>query len=210
MGMPTTRSPHQADEHFKILLKQRSRPCLVVLDADLNVAFADRSAIALLGTRADLSQLTVTLPLSFAKTVRELIARAHHNTNGKAHDKNGSCEELIGWAEGLVLRVIPLGGARGTFYAVSIERGERREDLREAARRFSFTAREVQVVDLILRGMNAAEIADELHIAEVTVFDHFKHISQKTNARNRAEMLAKVFNWQAAFTSNYSTSRESR
>ena len=82
------------------------------------------------------------------------------------------------------------------------EKEARREDLKEAVTRFSLTPREVEVLDLILDGMSAAEIAEDLHIAEVTVFDHFKHINNKTNARNRADMLAKIFNWQPALRSN--------
>jgi DNA-binding CsgD family transcriptional regulator len=106
-------------------------------------------------------------------------------------------EELIGPVAGLILRVVPLSGPLGHFYAIFFEREARREDLSQAVARFSFTPREVEVLDRILNGMNAAEIAEDLCIAEVTVFDHFKHISHKTKARNRADMLAKIFNWQS-------------
>jgi DNA-binding NarL/FixJ family response regulator len=111
-------------------------------------------------------------------------------------------DSVIGPIAGLVLRVVPLTGALGTFYGIFIEKEARREDLTDAVAQYSLSPREVEVLALILDGMNAAEIAEALHIAEVTVFDHFKHISQKTDARNRADMLAKIFNWQTELTNN--------
>lgn len=168
----------QSDHVFKSLLEQRSRPYVLVFDADAGVAFAEPRALALLEARFP----------DFENSLGELI----HRWNEKAPDS----EQLIGPVAGLILRVVPLTGPLGNFHAIFFEREARREDLSQAVARFAFTPREVEVLDRILNGMNAAEIADDLCIAEVTVFDHFKHISHKTKARNRADMLAKIFNWQ--------------
>ncbi len=193
MGSLAAQSAHQTDDLFKALLKRRSRPYVIVLDADLNVAFADSRALALLKTHFQAYDPRM-LPDALRDTVAEIIRRRGENA--------AAFEQPVGPVFGLVLRVIALSGEVGSFYAILFEKEARREDLKEAVTRFSLTPREVEVLDLILDGMSAAEIAEDLHIAEVTVFDHFKHINNKTNARNRADMLAKIFNWQPALRSN--------
>ena len=176
------------DDVFKALLKQRARPQVIILDADLNVLFVDSDAVALLQRYFRTYHPTSALPRELRDAVAALIRRS-----GAGADP---CEDFVVPANGLVVRVVPLWGSDGNRYALYLEKEARREDLKEAARRFLFTRRELEVLDLILAGFNASEIAVRLHIAEVTVFDHFKHISHKTNARNRADMLAKIFNWQ--------------
>ncbi len=115
---------------------------------------------------------------------------------------DAASEQFFGPIAGRILRIVPLKGPQATrFYAAFLENEARREDLRDAVARFSFTPREVEVLNCILNGMSAAEIAEDLCIAQVTVFDHFKHISHKTKARNRADMLAKIFNWQPSIKS---------
>jgi DNA-binding CsgD family transcriptional regulator len=173
-----SRSQRRTDHVFKSLLEQRSRPYVVIFDGDAGVAFAEPRALALLETRFP----------SLQNSLCEIIHRWR--------ERDADAEQLIGPLCGLILRIVPLSGPLGHFYAIFFEQEARREDLTQAVTRFSFTPREVEVLDRILNGMNAAEIAEDLCIAEVTVFDHFKHISHKTKARNRADMLAKVFNWQ--------------
>jgi len=187
-------SRYQTGELFKALLRQRAQQCVIVLDVNLEVALVDPRALALLETHFQLSHPMSTLPSLLQEAVCELVRRWS--------EKGADCERLAVTVEGLVLRVVPMLAPQGSFYAVFFEKEAWREDLREAVGRFSFTAREVEVLSLILDGLNAAEIAESLHIAEVTVFDHFKHISHKTKARNRADMLAKIFNWQSGLKTN--------
>lgn len=183
-------SPDGTDDLVKTVLKRRSRPCVLVVDGELNVVFAERRALALLqkhfssGCEAPAFAKTLLHPLG------ELIRRCGQSPTAS--------RETIRALKGLVVRIIPLYGAKERLYAVVLETQARREDLRDAVARFALSPREVEVLEMILRGMTAAEIAATLHIAEVTVFDHFKHISLKTNARNRADMVGKIFNWQGA------------
>ena len=192
MASRVSRLQQTPDECLKALLSRRSRPNVVFLDVDLNVVFADPNALTLLERHFGPSHDTSALPPPLHESVKDLIRRWH--------DDGVASEDVVGPIEGLVLRLVALSGPHGSLYAAFVEREARREDLTDAVTHFSLTPREVEVLGLILDGMNAAEIAQVLHIAEVTVFDHFKHISQKTSARNRADMLAKIFNWQTALT----------
>ena len=52
------------------------------------------------------------------------------------------------------------------------------------------TAREVEVLRLVARGLTSGEIALELKIREKTVAHHLTHIFNKTNSENRAAAAA--------------------
>lgn len=71
-----------------------------------------------------------------------------------------------------------------------------RRPLHAAAYAFGLTAREVEVLRLILRGFEGREIAERLGISRLTVREYFKHLATKIGGRNRAEMIARVLDWQ--------------
>ena len=52
------------------------------------------------------------------------------------------------------------------------------------------TAREVEVLRLVARGLTSGEIALELKISEKTVAHHLTHIFNKTSSENRAAAAA--------------------
>jgi DNA-binding NarL/FixJ family response regulator len=183
---PASRYP--TGELVNSLLKQRARPYVVLVDGNLEVVLADPNALGFLQTQFQADAATSALPAPLRDAATELIRQ----WTGKGADP----AELVVAVDGLLLRVIPMPGPQKTLYGLFVEKEVWREDLNDAMARFSFTPSEVEVLDLILNGMKATEIAKNLQISEVTVFGHFKHISEKMQARNRADMLAKVFNWQ--------------
>ncbi|QBD83677.1 response regulator transcription factor [Ktedonosporobacter rubrisoli] len=54
---------------------------------------------------------------------------------------------------------------------------------------FGLTARELDVVRLIAKGRNNAEIAQELSVSDSTVKTHINHIFTKLGARDRAHLV---------------------
>ncbi len=52
------------------------------------------------------------------------------------------------------------------------------------------TAREIEVLRLVARGLTSGEIALELKISEKTVGHHLTHIFNKTSSENRAAAAA--------------------
>ncbi|HXF33180.1 MAG TPA: helix-turn-helix transcriptional regulator [Candidatus Acidoferrales bacterium] len=95
----------------------------------------------------------------------------------------------------LVLRTRPMAGPAGLFIGVSLERARPVHSLTTAAARFRISPREVQVLALLLDGLQLNEIAEQLHIASSTVQDHIKSLLQKTGTENRSEMIGKVLGW---------------
>ena len=92
----------------------------------------------------------------------------------------------------LAVRVETLSGDGGTRVVATFEHFSIRDPLRTAADRFALTDREVQVLELVLLGMRAADIARVLEISELTVGDYFKHLREKTGARTQSGMLARL------------------
>lgn len=72
--------------------------------------------------------------------------------------------------------------------AVSLEAGVRKEEHQPA-----LTKREMEVLDLLVKGMCAKEIADNLYISETTVITHKKNLKKKYNVRNTVELISKAF-----------------
>jgi DNA-binding NarL/FixJ family response regulator len=54
------------------------------------------------------------------------------------------------------------------------------------------TARELEVVSLLVRGTSNAEIAAELKISERTVYGHITSLKQKLEVNSRADLLRYV------------------
>ena len=54
------------------------------------------------------------------------------------------------------------------------------------------TPREVEVLQLLVKGLCAKEIANQLYISETTVITHKKNLKEKFNAKNTAELISKA------------------
>jgi DNA-binding CsgD family transcriptional regulator len=57
------------------------------------------------------------------------------------------------------------------------------------------TKREMEVLDLLVKGLCAKEIADNLFISETTVITHKKNLKKKYNVRNTVELISRVCNY---------------
>ena len=171
------------------LVKKRAKPRIILLNADLSIAFAEADALSTLARLLGLPPEQINrLPLNLEQPVRRGV---------ESWNRSGVCDEfLIAASRDLMLRVSRLDGiGDSNFVAIFLEEISRREDLADAAQRYGLTRRELEVLTLMLGGLTANEIASKLCLAETTVADYFKHLIRKTHARNRADMLARVLGW---------------
>ncbi|HEY8298376.1 MAG TPA: helix-turn-helix transcriptional regulator [Candidatus Baltobacteraceae bacterium] len=179
------------DDSLISIVKRRAKPRVILLDSTLAIAFAEADAMAFLAAFSQFPTKQIThLPPVLETAVRKVV---------ECWTVTGDLrEQVLAPLPQILLRVSHLGGPSGSFVAVFLEDHLRREDLASVGRRFALTRREVQVLTLILNGLNAAEIALRLSIAETTVSDYFKSLMRKTNAKNRADMLAKALGWDGS------------
>jgi len=171
------------EESMEQLLRRREAPCLVVLDQDYRIVSAELRLYGFFASVGCTQRDPERLPPEMEAAVVNLAR--HGRETGVAFP-----------VAGVMLRTNVLTGPQGRCIAVTLERVRSRAPLDVAAERFGLSGREVQVLQLILRGYEAKAIAKELYIAESTVGEYFKHLSVKINARNRAEMIARVLDWR--------------
>jgi DNA-binding NarL/FixJ family response regulator len=91
-----------------------------------------------------------------------------------------------------------MSGPTGLFIGVRIDRFVPPNSLTGPAARFHITPRELQVLALLLDGAKLDEIGRQLHITSSTVQDHIKNMVEKTESRNRTELIARVLGWESA------------
>jgi DNA-binding CsgD family transcriptional regulator len=169
------------------VIARRSKPRLLILDEELRIVFADWAAMfTIFRVSEDPREPVQRLPEPLYSAIKNAVT-----TWGAL----GPAETLVEPLPDVVLRVSRLSGTNQSFVAVFCESRARRDDLAHAARLFALTKREQEVLNLVLHGLRASEIAEELMIAEGTVRDYFKQLLRKTKCKNRTEMIARVLGW---------------
>lgn len=166
---------------------RRASAKIVLLDEHYGIAFAQNGAKQLLSRLLQIPEASIDrFPLPIELAIAEAIRKACPGE-----------DVVIEPVPSLMIRIAKLDGGGESIVALAIEPKVRRQSLHNAVQRFKLTRRETDVLTLILRGKSSFEIGDELSIAETTVADYVKRLLRKTFSKNRAEMLAKIFDWQS-------------
>lgn len=162
-----------------------------VLDQDLQIVLTwtsqeqRRAALTGLTTR-----LADRLPAVLEDTVRELIA-------GWQSDPATRLPGVARPVPFLVVHTQPVSGPAGLFIGVRIDRFQPSHSLVGPAARYHISPRELEVLALVLDGAKLEEIAQALNITTSTVQDHIKSMVDKTESRNRTELIARVLGWDS-------------
>jgi DNA-binding CsgD family transcriptional regulator len=99
----------------------------------------------------------------------------------------------------LILRSFPLGipgrGPEGSHIIILMDLVEAGEgmDLKKAAQRFQLSRREIEVLELLCRGMANRAIGEALYITRDTVKDHVAHIMRKMGVSSRNQVLLALY-----------------
>jgi DNA-binding CsgD family transcriptional regulator len=173
----------------KTLSAEPPEGAFYVLDTELQIILAwsseDQRRIALTGLH---TQIAERLPIVLEETVRELTAAWSNETL--------NAPGVARPVPFLVVRTQPMSGPSGLFIGVRVDRFHPTNSLTGAASRFRISPREVQVLALLLDGNHLDQIAEQLFITSSTVQDHIKSMLEKTESRNRSELIARVLGWE--------------
>jgi DNA-binding CsgD family transcriptional regulator len=187
---PREIAAQEARHHALGLSSEDPEAAFYVLDSDLQIVLAwsseDQRRIALTGLHTRIAE---RLPIVLEETVRELTAAWASESV-----KQPGVARPVSF---LVVRTQPISGPTGLFIGVRIDRFHPPNSLTGAASRFHISPREVQVLALLLDGNHLDQIAEKLHITSSTVQDHIKNMLDKTESRNRSELIARVLGWES-------------
>ncbi|NYE19416.1 helix-turn-helix transcriptional regulator [Microbacterium immunditiarum] len=179
------------------LLAQSSRtdaatdagPAVMVFDAQ------DRIVQSTPGAQAHLAQMSSVPGMGDPLTsVQALVSGARRFARGEI-ERMPRIRARTYDGVWVVLHASPLGGAgdRAGDVVVTIEEARPQEVIDIVAAAFGLTARERDVVAIVLRGADTREIAAELHLSPYTVQDHLKSIFDKAGVASRRELVARVY-----------------
>jgi DNA-binding CsgD family transcriptional regulator len=86
-----------------------------------------------------------------------------------------------------ILRLVPAVGPE-SLYVIFVT--EARNPIALAAKRYGFTTREIEMLELLLQGKSTGDIAAKLSISHLTVLQHVKNVGQKMGVSKRKEIVA--------------------
>jgi DNA-binding CsgD family transcriptional regulator len=157
---------------------QESAPGVLLFDGDGQLQGASGAADRWLG---DLPGDTNSIRLEIAGLVRRVLAAGP----GSAPQRTSLPVDGQGWAT--------LHGDRlGDAVIVVIEPARGAGVLAVLARAYGFTARERDVVALVLAGTSTKAMSARLGLSQWTVQDHLKSVFEKTATRTRGELSARL------------------
>jgi DNA-binding CsgD family transcriptional regulator len=160
-----------------------SGPAVVVLDPGLQVrAQPDAAAEALLRLNPP-DEPMEPIPASAYNVGAALVAQEFGVPLGEP-----SARVHLGSGHWVTVRASRLGGD----VAVSIEPSTASERADLVARSAGLSGREVEVLREVAAGRTSSEIAERLYLSEHTVDDHVQAVLERTGARTRQHLLARI------------------
>lgn len=165
-------------------------PAVLVVDEQGEVVSASVGAAARVGDLGGGALGDSPLPLALLTLVAAARQCAHDGRpvvpKVRLRTRSGA------WVVAHASRLLSRSGATADV-VLTIEDARPPEIVPLVVAAFGLTAREQDVVALVLQGVDTTAIAGALHLSAYTVQDHLKAVFAKVGVRSRRELIAKVF-----------------
>lgn len=163
---------------------RRDGPVVLIVDADLVARSTTSNAEDVM---ADMPDIGSFRPDRLPIALQVIVLRALQSANGEA-------STMVRSVSGPWVRIqgtrLSSGGAPQV--AVIVEEATPHDLAPVRLATYGLTARESEVVDLVLRGRSTRDIANELFISEYTVQDRLKAVFEKVGVRSRRDLVATI------------------
>ena len=164
-------------------------PHVVVYDCELNIESVSERIGQFFAQWPDLwNGEEADVPAAVTDFVRALVAR----------DESGGRVLTALLRPALIVDVSRPALAGPAVIVAAFDTFAVRDPVRVAAQRYELTARERDVLALLLTGLGAAEIASRLGLSEMTVHSYYTRLRRKTGARTLSGMIATLLGWAGA------------
>jgi len=166
-------------------------PAVLVLDSRDRVVQASAGAEARL---AEMRTARLSIDDDPMWLIGCLVAAARRFARG---DSDAPARSRVRSADGtwLVIHAAALSGVadRAGEVVVTIEEARPAEVIGLIVAAFGLTAREREVTELVLQGLDTKEIAARLFLSAYTVQDHLKSVFEKADVRSRRELMSRIY-----------------
>jgi two-component system NarL family response regulator len=167
VGLKVTGSAHSGEEALEIL---KSSPVDVML---LDIRMPSISGIDLLNLLKNTENPPLVLILSSYEYEEEIYRAVKAGARGYL-SKNASRAEIVGAIEAVI--------RGGKYFPENIA-----ALIAEREERSSLSPREIEILEMVSKGLTNKEIARVLEISQYTVRNHINHISAKLDVGDRTE-----------------------
>jgi len=170
-------------------LVERRPPGVLILDEDMRATSWTSSAREWIGVLPGRIHGSLGLLPSVVYAVAGRASAPFGSAAARLGARAGARTDAGSWA---VLEGERLHAAKRGHVAITIRSANPEEALELLARIHRLTARERELAHLVVGGLATARIAERLVISTHTVKDHLKAIFEKTGARSRGELVARI------------------